>query len=153
MGVKEDRLRKAAAKLGFRLVKKPVTGLNVNSLTWEIFLLVGMCIRDLKKRTHRAAILKAALDPRLDKILDKHFKGDKRKAFDNPQHKRWTEKTVSYDILSEGVFKRYKLVEREYSKKFNSQVFKVLFDPDYFPPKKPDGTYQTTYGPRRKRKK
>ena len=151
MGAKEDKLRKAASKLGFRLVKtKPKTGFDYKTITWEIFFLVGHCIKPLKKRTHRAAVMAATLDRRLDKILDKYFKGAKRKAFDDKTQKNWTYKTVIQDIKTIGQFKRYKLVEREYSKKFNSQVFKVLFDPDYFPPKKADGTYQTTYGPRKK---
>jgi|TARA_B100001964_G_C13647708_1_gene343361 hypothetical protein len=137
MGTKEDRLRKLAAGLNYRLVKnKPKS----EDLKWEIFLLVGTCIRGLKKMTPRAAIMRAALHPNLNKILDKHFKGPKRVAFDDDAQKEYNiAKTFIIDIKTKGQFKRYKLVEREYSKQFNSQIFKTLFDPDYWPPKDKDG--------------
>ena len=147
MGTKEDRLRKLAAGLNFRLVKKKPKS---DDLKWDVFLLVGTCIRGLKKMTPRAAIMRAALHPNLNKILDKHFKGKKRKAFDDTTHKRWSEKTVLHDILTNGQFKRYKLIEREYFKQFNSQIFKVLFDPDYWPPKDKDGRFRV-YGNKKRK--
>lgn len=80
-------------------------------------------------------VLKTANYPRLNKILDKHFKGDKRTAFDDDSFKKYdTSKTLHADILRVGQYKRYKLIERNFNKYFNKEKFKIMFDSDYFPP-------------------
>ena len=130
MGAREDRLRKIAAGLNYRLVKnKPKS----EDLKWEIFLLVGTCIKGLKKMTPRAAIMRAALHPNLNKILDKHFKGPKRAAFDDDAQKEYnTDKEYFVqDILTKGEFKRFKLLERTI--KLDMNAVRAMLDPDYRP--------------------
>ena len=94
-------------------------------------------ILNKKAFTSRHYVLKAAKDKRLNKILDAHFKGKKRKEFDDKSDKKYnTAKTLHQDIAHVGLYKRYKLIERNYNKYFNKETFKIMFDSDYFPKQK-----------------
>ena len=146
----DDELAKAKKLLqeaGLSVAKKKQPNTELES---ELNFLIGLNMKgytdtggvsgeilDRKTFTPRAFILKAANDPRLNEILDKHFKGDKRKEFDDKSTKNYnTEKTLHADIMVAGLYKRYKLIERNFNKIWNKEKFKIVFDSDYDPRKK-----------------
>ena len=151
MGTKDTAdialLKKLAAKTGYAIVRKKKPN---RTLTSELLWLVGVAMKgytdnggvegkilNKKAFTSRHYVLKAAKDKRLNKILDAHFKGKKRKEFDDKSDKKYnTAKTLHQDIAHVGLYKRYKLIERNYNKYFNKETFKIMFDSDYFPKQK-----------------
>jgi len=68
-----------------------------------------------KKLSPRKLKIKFAQSKEFTKILDKHYSGTKRKAFDDKTQKRWTEKLVLQDeeLQTQGAFKRYKLIDNQ----------------------------------------
>ena len=63
--------------------------------------------------------------------LDENYNGTARTAFDNMDRKKWTLKTVTQDIHTQGQFKRFKLLERAI--KWDMKLIKTLLDPNYRP--------------------
>ena len=82
--------------------------------------------------TVRKICLKAIEDKFFDTCLDTLIKGPKKRAaFDNESPKTWTEKTVTQDIKTKGLFKRFKLIEQYI--KIDMSATRALLDPDYRP--------------------
>lgn len=149
MGTDDEiaKAKKLLREAGLTVAKKkqPNTELEL-----EIIAHIGLMMKDYtdtggvegtvvdrENFTTRNFILRAAIDERLNEILDKHFKGDKRKEFDDKSPKKYnTEKTLHQDIMEAGLYKKYKLVERNFNKVWNAELFKIVFDSDYDPRKK-----------------
>ena len=64
-----------------------------------------------KKLSPRQLKIKFAQSAAFTKILDTHYKGDKRTTYDDPTKKTWTVKLVlnDQDLQTVGNYKRYKL--------------------------------------------
>ena len=141
----QSRLRKtnkkieAAIKLLIAAGYKKPTKLKDRSrnLDLEIIYLIGLesvFVKKDKKFSPRKVQMRVAKSAALNSILDKHFKDNKRKAFDDKTEKTYnTEKTLVMDIGTKGLFKKFRLVERCYGQYFNTELFKTVMDPDYFP--------------------
>ena len=115
----------------YKIAKK-----SISNLYFELSYLFGFYSRFVKKPvTKRKICMRVTRAKSLDTILDKHFKGKKRAAFDDRSPKMWTEKTLTKDIKTKGQFKRYKLIERHIDRFWNQETTKIVFDPDYFPKK------------------
>ena len=109
--------------------KKPLS-----ELYFRLAYLFGYCSTKIKKPvTKRKVTLAAANSKELDAILDEFHTGKKRAAFDDATDKSWTLDHYTKDIVSNGQYKRYKLVERHINKYWNSEATKIILDPDYFP--------------------
>ena len=140
MGADKDKEIAAAIKLLTRSgYKKPVKLKNRNrELDLKIVYLLGLesvFVKKDKKFSPRKVQMRVAKSAALDAILDKYITGKKRKAFDDESPKTYnTEKTLVMDVGTKGLFKRLRLVERCYGEYFNTELFKILMDPDYFPP-------------------
>jgi len=141
----QSRLRKTNKKIeaAIKLLiaagyKKPVKLKDRSrSLDLEIIYLIGsesVFVKKDKKFSPRKVQMRVAKSAALDSILDKHFKGNKRKAFDDKTEKTYNiNKTFVKDVKSKGLFKKFRLVERCYGQYFNTELFKTVMDPDYFP--------------------
>ena len=144
MGTGKEKEIAAAIKLLTRSgYKKPVKLKDRNrALDLEIVYLLGLesvLVKKDKKFSPRKVQMRVAKSGALDAILNKHFTGKKRKEFDEldaiMNEKIYnTDKTFVGDVKSKGLFKRLKLVERCYGEYFNTELFKTVMDPDYFPP-------------------
>jgi hypothetical protein len=68
-----------------------------------------------KKLSPRQLKIKFSQTAAFTKILNKHYSGTKRKAFDDTTQKRWSEKLVLQDkeLQTQGAFKRYKLIDNQ----------------------------------------
>ena len=139
MGTEKEKAIAAAIDLlikeGF---KKPVRKKGrKRNLDLEIVYLLGresVFVKKGKKFSPRKVQKRVAKSAAFNAILDKHFKGKKRKSFDNMAVKDPSDKTFVKDLREKGLFKKFRLVERCYGKYFNTELFKTVSDPDYFPP-------------------
>ena len=134
-----DTKTKAAIELlkkngyAVRLKKKKY----LSALYFEIAFLFGYYSHHTKgKKTKRKILLKVTNSKRLDGVLNKFFKGKKREKFDDTADKKWTNKTVIQDLLTNGQYARYKLVERHVDKYFDAETTRIIFDKSYFPKKR-----------------
>ena len=68
-----------------------------------------------KKLTKRQIIIKFSQSPEFKRILDNHFTGKKRKAFDDKSWKEYKEKNYLADqeLQTVGNYKRYKLIDNQ----------------------------------------
>ena len=120
-------------QLGLRTVKvkKPNRNLDL-----EIVYLLGkwsVFVKKNKRYTPRQVQMRVAKSKDLGRILDKHFKGPKRREFESKDLKVYS-KQHKQDVGTVGLFKRLRLVERCYGKYFDTNLFKIVTDEDYFPP-------------------
>jgi hypothetical protein len=80
---------------------------------------IAIAIRDFyeknKKLSPRQLKIKFAQSAAFTKILDTHYKGDKRTTYDDPTKKTWTVKLVlnDQDLQTVGNYKRYKLIDNQ----------------------------------------
>ena len=80
---------------------------------------IAMAIRGFyeknKKLSPRQLKIKFAQSAAFTKILDTHYKGDKRTAYDDPTKKTWTVKLALHDqdLQTVGNYKRYKLIDNQ----------------------------------------
>jgi len=80
---------------------------------------IAMAIRGFyeknKKLSPRQLKIKFAQSVEFTKILDTHYKGDKRTAYDDPTKKTWTVKLALHDqdLQTVGNYKRYKLIDNQ----------------------------------------
>ena len=147
----DKKLRAALALIKKHGYKKAIKKRKLSHIYFRLGYLFGFYSTKVSKpMTKRKITMAVAKSKMLDEVLDKFFKGKKRAAFDDNEDKKWTNLTVIKDIRTNGQFKRYKLVEREYSKQFNSHIFKTLFDPDYWPLKDKDGRFKIHGNKKRK---
>jgi len=85
----------------------------------QIKIDIAIAIKDFyeknKKLSPRQLKIKFAQSAAFTKILDTHYKGNKRTAFDDPTKKKWTEKLVlnDQDLQTVGNYKRYKLIDNQ----------------------------------------
>ena len=112
--------------------KKPLS-----NLYFRLAYLFGYCSARIKRPiTKRKVTMAAANSKKLDAILDEFHTGKKRAEFDDATDKNWTLDHYTKDIVSNGQYKRYKLVERHINKYWDSETTKIVFDPDYYPKNK-----------------
>lgn len=69
-----------------------------------------------KKLTKRQIIIKFSQSPEFKRILDNHFTGKKRKAFDDKTWKDYLDKKIylaDQELQTVGNYKRYKFIENQ----------------------------------------
>ena len=132
MGTKESQLHKLAKELGYRVTKKKKKKF-ASMLTMELVWLHGKLSLPhfTKGMSFRQIKMRMIKHPRFKKILDEYFKGAKRAKFDDSAPKPWTTQTVIQDILTNGQYKRFKLVERHIGRFWNSETTRIIFDDTY----------------------
>lgn len=114
-------------------VKKSRKKKNISDLYFRLSFLFGMYSRFVAAPVTKRKITMAVARSRLlDEVLDEFIKDKKKRAaFDDATHKRWSEKTVIQDILTNGQYKRFKLVERHIGRFWNSETTRIIFDDTY----------------------
>lgn len=126
MGADNEKILKeiaeAAAQKGLSLkkilawVKKHKT---MNKMPAQIKIDIAIAIRQFhdknKKLSPRQTKIKFSQSKAFSNILDKHYKGSARAAFDDVSNKNWTQGLVLQDqtLQTKGAFKRYKLIDNQ----------------------------------------
>ena len=110
------------------ILKKNKKKKFASMLTMELIFLHGKLSLPhfTKGKSFRWIKLRMIKHPRFKKILDEHFKGDKRVKFDDPAPKPWTTRTVIQDIRTKGQYARFKLVERHIGKYLNKKILSAI---------------------------
>jgi len=117
-----DEIVAAAAQRGLSLnnillwVKKhKLSYRGPNKLKIDIAIAIRDFYEKNKKLSPRQLKIKFAQSAAFTKILDTHYKGDKRTAYDDPTKKTWTVKLALHDqdLQTVGNYKRYKLIDNQ----------------------------------------
>tara|TARA_R100001440_G_scaffold25976_1_gene42254 strand:+ start:1386 stop:1847 length:462 start_codon:yes stop_codon:yes gene_type:complete len=92
---------------------------SINTLPGQLKIDIAIAIRQFyeknKKLSPRQLKIKFSQTAAFTKILDKHYKGQKRKGFDDSGQRKWTKGLVLNDaaLQTVGAFKRYKLIDNQ----------------------------------------
>ena len=92
---------------------------SINTLPGQLKIDIAIAIRQFyeknKKLSPRQLKIKFSQTADFTKILDKHYKGQKRKGFDDSGQRKWTKGLVLNDaaLQTVGAFKRYKLIDNQ----------------------------------------
>jgi hypothetical protein len=117
-----DEIVAAAAQRGLSLnnilswVKKhKLSYRGPNKLKIDIAIAIRDFYEKNKKLSPRQLKIKFAQSAAFTKILDTHYKGDKRTTYEEPTKKTWTVKLVlnDQDLQTVGNYKRYKLIDNQ----------------------------------------
>ena len=117
-----DEIVAAAAQRGLSLnnilswVKKhKLSYRGPNKLKIDIAIAIRDFYEKNKKLSPRQLKIKFAQSAAFTKILDTHYKGDKRTTYDDPTKKTWTVKLALHDqdLQTVGNYKRYKLIDNQ----------------------------------------
>lgn len=124
MGTKDkkllDEIAAAAAERGVSLEKvlkwiKKHSPKGPAKIKIDIAIAIKSFYEKNKKLSPRQIKIKFSQSAAFTKILDKHYKGEKRTVFDDSTQKKWTEKFVlnEQDLQTVGNYKRYKLIDNQ----------------------------------------
>ena len=125
------KVNKIPLKQVFNYVKNLKPKKKNLDLKYEIVFLFTWLARPLwgkKGWSKRKAIVRTAKHPRFKKILDNHYKGAARKAFDDKTKKDYNSSSHIKDLGTIGLYKRYKLVDNKLNRLASKKFLDTILD-------------------------